>query len=251
MNTSLHPSRTPSRLSDSIYHQLNSYALAATAAGVAVLALAQPADAKIVYTPAHKIIPKCRYPTLCYNLDLNHDHIIDFTIPLQTSSKSFLLFIRPAKNKSKNQVWGGLLYSNGGDTNGSFAASALPSGVSIGPNSFKFQPNHQVMWGFADACGESSAGCTFGEWKDVKNKYLGLKFYVKGKVHYGWARLSTTPATKLTGYAYETIPNKAIITGKTKGPDVITVEPASLGHLARGASAVSAWRVKRTAATTH
>jgi len=38
----------------------------------------------------------------------------------------------------------------------------------------------------------------------------------------------------LTGYAYETIPNKPIITGQTKGPDVITVQPERLGELARG-----------------
>ena len=36
-------------------------------------------------------------------------------------------------------------------------------------------------------------------------------------------------------------PQQAIITGKTKGPDVITLEPASLGHLAAGASAIPAW----------
>jgi hypothetical protein len=55
----------------------------------------------------------------------------------------------------------------------------------------------------------------------------------------------------VTGYAYETIPNKPIITGKTKGPDVVTLQPATLGHLATGASAMPAWRVKQTAATTH
>jgi hypothetical protein len=38
-------------------------------------------------------------------------------------------------------------------------------------------------------------------------------------------------AATRTGYAYETIPNKPIITGKTKGPDVITLDPARLGHL--------------------
>jgi hypothetical protein len=32
--------------------------------------------------------------------------------------------------------------------------------------------------------------------------------------------------------ADETIPNKPIITGKTKGPDLITVEAGSLGALA-------------------
>ncbi len=50
----------------------------------------------------------------------------------------------------------------------------------------------------------------------------------------------------LTGYAYETIPNKPIIAGKTHGKDVITLEPASLGHLARGASAIPAWRGKES-----
>ena len=39
-------------------------------------------------------------------------------------------------------------------------------------------------------------------------------------------------AATRTGYAYETIPNKPIITGKTKGPDVITLDPATRGHLA-------------------
>jgi hypothetical protein len=38
----------------------------------------------------------------------------------------------------------------------------------------------------------------------------------------------------LTGYAYETIPNKPIIAGKTKGQDVIIFQPDTLGNLARG-----------------
>ena len=73
------------------------------------------------------------------------------------------------------------------------------------------------------------------------NKYLGLKFRIHGKSHFGWARLNVEcKAPKLfgllTGYAYETIPNKPIITGKTKSPDAITVRPATLGELAVGRS---------------
>jgi hypothetical protein len=49
----------------------------------------------------------------------------------------------------------------------------------------------------------------------------------------------------LTGYAYETISGKGIIAGKTKGPDVTTVLPATLGHLAAGASAIPALRSGR------
>jgi len=60
-----------------------------------------------------------------------------------------------------------------------------------------------------------------------------------------------TLSATLTGYAYDTIPGKRIVAGKTKGPDVITAQPTTLGHLAAGASAIPAWRVKRTAAAIH
>jgi hypothetical protein len=70
---------------------------------------------------------------------------------------------------------------------------------------------------------------------------------IEGCFHYGWARLTvTTQQTELTAaltsYAYETIPGKGIVAGKTKGPDVVDREPATLGHLARGGSSLSDWR---------
>jgi hypothetical protein len=83
----------------------------------------------------------------------------------------------------------------------------------------------------------------------TQNRYLGMKFMINGEAHYGWARFSVTVnvflEATLTGYAYETIPNKPIITGKTNGPDVVAAEPASLGRLAQGASGISAWRQKK------
>jgi hypothetical protein len=62
---------------------------------------------------------------------------------------------------------------------------------------------------------------------------LGLRFTIVGETHYGWARLSTVSGIFLNGYAYETIPNKPIIAGKTHGKD-----EATLGRLAQGASGV-------------
>jgi hypothetical protein len=50
------PRRTASNLSDSIHQQLNMYAVMASSARVGMLALSQPAEAKIVYSPAHKLI---------------------------------------------------------------------------------------------------------------------------------------------------------------------------------------------------
>jgi hypothetical protein len=85
----------------------------------------------------------------------------------------------------------------------------------------------------------SASGFTSGgQWYNVKHHYLGLRFRIKGELHYGWARLSVIDKypryyAVLTGYAYETIPNKAIIAGKTHGPDVIA-KHATLGELALG-----------------
>ena len=103
------------------------YALAATAAGVGLLALAQLAEAKIIYTKTHHVIDDHnRY----YYLDLNHDGKADFLLNVKA--------------------------------------------------------NGRVITG------------------------------------------------TLTGYAYETIPNKPIVAGKTHGEGVVTLEPASLGALAAG-----------------
>jgi hypothetical protein len=77
-----------------------------------------------------------------------------------------------------------------------------------------------------------------GLWDNVSDRYLGVRFNIQGKTHFGWARLTVHDkghniTAVLTGYAYETVPNKAIIAGRTKGPDVV-IEPATLGKLALG-----------------
>jgi hypothetical protein len=65
--------RKTTNLPKSVQHQLNSYALAATAAGAGLLV--QSTEAKIVYTPAHHLIKK----NAQYRLDLNHDGVADIT----------------------------------------------------------------------------------------------------------------------------------------------------------------------------
>ena len=74
MNRSSGP-RKRADLCNSTQQYLNIYAIAASAAGVGMLALAQPGAAKIVNTPTHHIIDK----NDIYHLDLNHDGIIDFS----------------------------------------------------------------------------------------------------------------------------------------------------------------------------
>src|ERR1700732_1232905 len=78
MNRSSRPARTPVKLSHSINQRLSVYTLTATAAGVGLMALAQPAQAKIVYTPAH--VKFTEFPPV--TLDLNNDGTADFMLAL-------------------------------------------------------------------------------------------------------------------------------------------------------------------------
>ncbi len=231
--------RTPCKLSESLHQRLNSYALAASAAGVSLLALAQPAEGKIIYTKAHQQIP----PNTQFNLDLDHDNITDFTLSntysvVSTSSVGGALAVVTGNG---NEVMG---YCTSTCRDYAFA-SALPAGVKI-QLSKKFNAKRK-LWMVGSFRVPTSTNFA-GQWWNVKNRFLGLQFVnIAGKTHYGWARLNVSCANYkctglLTGYAYETIPNKPIIAGKTYGKDVVTVEPASLGHLARGASAIPAWR---------
>ena len=210
---------------------LAAYMLAAGAAGVSLLA-AQPAEAEIVYTPAHIAIG----PRSSIELDLNHDGVNDFLV----------------------SRW---LYGNGSHltidqqapANGILAhGAALPAGVRIGPKGAFVA--YASMASDVTISGESFSD---GPWKNATNRYLGLKFSVNGETHYGWARLTVTAkgeiVATLTGYAYESVPNKPILAGEMSGPVATsTVGPketfapsdrsATLGMLARGEDALAIWR---------
>jgi hypothetical protein len=241
----------PARLDARLEKSLSAYAVAAAAAGVSLLAMARSAEAKIVYTAAKVSIPVNGGPVL---LDLNHDGVADFTLSNFTWSRGDVrgvLLQAGAKNKS-NEIWGaGQFFGTGQfSLEGSLPmfASALHAGFTVGPNKAYFQKGARWLMGYSR--GTLYASSTQGQWLYTQRRYLGLKFIIGGQPHYGWARLTVQPAdgglqATLTGYAYETIPNKPIIAGKTKGPDVVTWEPATLGRLAQGASGISAWREKK------
>jgi hypothetical protein len=241
------------RLSPKLDKGLLAYASAATAAGVGFLALIQPAEAKIVYTPAKvSIVPNNTNP-----LDLNHDGVADFSFKDTTFKTSFgggggFLSIVPAQ--SANQIWGHLIVNHRN-------ASALYGGVRIGANR-KFAPGANLMASTQVNSGRPPGGpgtCS-GPWANVTNRYLGLEFTIKGKIHFGWARLSVSCPLRslmvtatLTGYAYETVPGKAIRTGQRKDDGeklngaALAPKTATLGWLAQGAPGLAVWRRKEDA----
>jgi hypothetical protein len=232
--------RVPLQLSESLHKRLSAYALAASAAGVGALALAQPVAAKIIYTKTHQVINTGQV----YKIDLDNDGVPDFQLSNMDNSNFANLAVCPANPKScvyrsssgtANEVWG-KPHKDQSHWAWSYA-SAVPFGFRIGPNKKHFQVRDSSMLGIS--C--TSQSCkSWGPWKGAAtNRYLGFKFSIKGRTHYGWARLSVGErgvhiTATLTGYAYETIPNKPIIAGKTHGKN-----EATLGRLAQGASAVS------------
>ncbi len=260
-------SRKTFRISDSLNRKLNTYAQVAAAAGASVLALAGASEAEVVYTETHQVT-HTGFPLY---IDLNHDGIKDFKLrTMYYAGTSGLDVGLDASGFSANMVAGRRSRTSGGYFFS--AASALHAGAPIGPEgnfSVRFPSMAVEIFNRDGGSQNSDVGPWAGKGKGVKNRYLGLKFVVDGEVHYGWARLSVALGHHrqsddvlgtLTGYAYETVPDKPIIAGRITGPDVITVQPetgeitppatlvapapapATLGLLAKGALALDLWR---------
>jgi hypothetical protein len=240
------------------------YALAATAAGVSMLALAQPGEAEIIYTPANVTIA----PNQEYGLDLNGDGIVDFTIrafgkyfPPVTYINSLFVKHPPAGNEVAAHLAFGLYW-------GGFHkfAYALSSGMPISQQARHFSAGRVSMtW----QCACDAGGFYRGSWlahrshQPLSDRYLGLMFKINGEVHYGWARLNALGGfgggAMLTGYAYETIPNQGLNAGQEqetekseKQPDPAASthpaqKPATLGALARGSGGLAMWRKRQAA----
>jgi hypothetical protein len=225
----------PAKLSESLTRLLESYTLAASAAGVCMVALAAPSEAKIVYTKTHRVIGWNR----AHQLDLNHDGTIDFLILHFASSKGADGTVS-TKEAFGNAILGSWFCGTGcGYSSVGFPYdAALNNGSQIGPGQeFITCPcQGELMAQYGDATWR-------GKWTNVRNRYLGLRFEIHGKNHYGWARLNIVLDQKrrliatLTGYAYETIPNKGIRAGETVSDDV-TEKPKTLATLALGAQGI-------------
>ena len=227
--------RSAAQLRPQLERNLLAYAGSAAAAGVSLLALVPNADGKIIYKQVHKRISV----NTILPLDLNQDGVTDFTFVDSQGYISFAAwgYLTIFPNYPRNRIMGptGTWFYQ--------SAFALRAGKKIG--SSDFSPGAKLMVGAAYAGARrrtpSATSSCFGPWKNVNDRYLGLKFRISGQVHYGWASLDvscvdTLVTGKLTGYAYETEPNKPILSGQTQeGQAASRAEGGSLGHLARGA----------------
>jgi hypothetical protein len=217
--------RQPSNLNDRLDKHLLAYMAAAGAAGVGVLAMTQSADAKVVYTPTNRVIVSGS------RLDLNSDGIpdYDFHSNLEICGTCGYFDVGAIKfNKVMSH------------------AQPLAAGISVGPGG-KFNAGGGDMINWCSCSGNPSTG---GPWLGIQNEYMGFEFNIKGAAHFGWARFSVTDkgAITLTGYAYETVSLKPIVTGNTGGnnddeesldqkePAAVSPQASGLGNLALGAA---------------
>jgi hypothetical protein len=247
-------SRKTANLSSSVHRRLNLYTIAAGAAGVSSLALAMPAQAEIVYTATQQTIGV----NSTYSLDLNNDGTTDFILHDRhghtTSGTAGSLFIAGSGTNG----------AEGAASSRGFLAANLPPGVNIPTGQFARRARLGFFCAGFLSCSRTSS--KRGHWFNVANRYLGLKFAIDGQTHYGWARLSVRfkdyrLVAMLTGYAYETIPDKPIIAGQEKGNEkgnddaafapltMPTPAQPSLAMLPLGTPGLAIWRREESAVT--
>jgi hypothetical protein len=227
----------------------SAYVTVASAVAGAAVMTAPTAEAKIVYTQKTVSI------NTSYALDLNNDGVTDFTI-----DRCFFCLPHGSVLNVELSVPGNAVLQ------GTFPgyAADLPRGAAIGPKQV-FTSKTLNYGGVFMALDSAYGPYSFsnGPWIGAKNRFLGLKFLINGEVHYGWARLTVAKQVArvvLTGFAYETIPNKSLQAGQTTEPAAVAKNEAlngalpeqgpSLGMLACGADALDVWRKRDPIATT-
>ncbi len=235
--------------SESLNYRLNLYSVAAITAGVGLLALAKPAEGSVVVTQAN-IEVSFQSP-----IDLNHDGVNDVMLinDIANYDHSFYgTFAAAPLNGGK--VMGG----NRGIL-GPYA-SALAKGANIGPSAhFSSSAARQqiILERFNGNVSAATFITYYGPWKPGTGPhYLGVRFLIKGEVHYGWIQLNITGSedTKtVTAYAYETVANKKIGAGATSDAADTPAEISrqaipqsttgpSLGMLALGTDGLALWK---------
>jgi hypothetical protein len=196
-------------------------------ATVAGAVASTPAKAEVVYTAVHHNVD------LNYHLDLNNDGITDFLIHSSQLSSFGKLEVFPEVTGNRIAAVHQRCYFS------TMAAAALVSGAQIGPDT--------PLLAQANCMAGEVEDSVNGPWLGEKNHYLGFSFFISGKKHFGWARLNMNGMSydhmaTITGYAYETIPNKPIIAGDDgNGTDAVEEQP-TLGSIALGAQGVNLWR---------
>jgi hypothetical protein len=187
------------RVNSKLEKHLIAYAAVATAAGVGILVGPPLAEGRIVYTHANVNL-QGNHP---FPLDLNHDGKVDFFLllggsigaggtavgALSVCHRPFLGtkgdYICVSSTSAPNSL-NAVRVANGSQHE---AAAALRAGAKIqNGDRFRFKVAvgmGDVVWETFTSVGTRWSGAWVNGGKGVKNRYLGLKFKINGKFHFG------------------------------------------------------------------
>lgn len=249
MSRSKSPEASGRTLPENFNRHVNAYSVAALAAGVSIMALAQPAEGKVVIT--NKTIPVDG----TVFLDLNNDGVADLEFSFFKTYAHYTGLA--ALDVFPTEKGGGFV------ANGSYASALLRS-AKIGPSAhFSGAVNKSSIVGVfmeGNSCLYSKCESD-GNWGgNHPNRFLGVRFTINGKIHYGWVRVTVTITTQnilsatITEYGYETIANKRLLAGVPSNQAEVSPANAgvsaskgpSLGILAAGAEGLPIWRREDT-----
>lgn len=182
------------------------------------------------------------------SIDLNHDGVED----LELGQGSFV-----SAGSFQIAITGKVFDGGGVITSPRSYAAALKHGAGIGPSA-QFGNGYftvEISNG-RDTASHPYAQHLFGDWGgNPTNRFMGVKFFIDGEIHYGWVRLQIKTGKgkflsgTVTGYAYETIANKKLEAGVPSDSvdssvAEISVHPkhCSMGALALGFDGLAMWR---------
>ncbi len=238
--------RSPKKLQRTLETKLRNYSIAASGmASIAGLMFASPANAEVVATPANQQMHG--YFNI-YQVDLNNDGIADASISVYTFD---YCCSSGAWDDGQDMTVKGAQSGNEVVVNQKKWAFPGKRGQLIGPMD-SFAPGAVMAYHQADGDQSFSTHHTSGPWFKMYHRFVGVKFLINDEIHYGWIRLNIPGpgGGTITGYAYETVPNKPITAGfknydgalvgpheRVKPvPQIHKVVPLSLGVLAAGAA---------------
>jgi len=194
----------------------------AVAAG-AVLTAVPGSQAEVVFTPSNAVFQGLGK----FDIDLDNDGSADFSIVArwtQYDTSNMIQALFAQGNGPSHQI----AATKFGD------AAKLKKGTQIGPGqtfrafALMETPFYRGYWQYA-----------------TKSRCLGVRFLINGEVHYGWigfreVRAYPAVAGRLFGWAYETVPDTAILAGDTgtAAPLDSSISPTSLEILAAGHTAI-------------
>lgn len=217
--------RTQEPVPEALEKRLVKYALVA---GAGLLA-APAAQAGVIYTPADVWIALSQNNP--YNLNIDNAGPPEFRFNVTHGSNWGALWVSPLG--AGGGVLGYALFYGY-----LLKASALAPSAWIGPYAQGAWLTGQVKMG------SQFNGLQYGQWTNVADRYLGLRFQIGGNTHYGWARLDVSVDAQayytahLTGYAYNDVAGAGIHASAIP-------EPSTLGLLAGGILGLALWRRRK------